>query len=333
MAGGTWRLVALIAALTIAARSVNYMVQSTMPLLARELGFGPAAIGLLAAAMASGQLVGSSLLNVALGPEHRRLAFLGAAASMPLLLLSLSLSGADALWPLAFLSGLAFGVVMPNLINLASLRREDAERLLAVYSLSLSVSLVVGPAYESAVLAQYDYRDVFLFFLPLAVILAALSARTAVPGGGPGGGLGAAYKAALTSRGLAVAVSAITAYNVPFMALVNYLPIYAGEELGLVRSAAYSLFLPFFAASMATRLYMSIRPVRDVVRAFSASVALTLVGLALLAASRTYWLLALSVVLLGVPHGSVYTLSIISIARTTRLELRNSVNSLFSSYL
>ncbi|MEZ0248006.1 MAG: MFS transporter, partial [Thermoproteus sp.] len=199
---------------------------------------------------------------------------------------------------------------------------------------SLSISLVVGPAYESAILAEYGYRYVFLFFLPLSVVLAVLSARAVVPEGRPeGGGLRATYKAALASRGLAAAVLAITAYNVPFMALVNYLPIYAGEELGLARSAAYSLFIPFFATSMATRLYMSMRPVRDVVKAFSASAVLTLAGLALIPASRGYWPLALSVALLGIPHGSVYTLSIISIARTTPLELRNPVNSLFSSYL
>lgn len=329
------RLMALIAALTIAARSVNYMVQSTVPPLARELGFTPSLIGALAAVGAAGQLLGSSVINVVFGAPLRRRALTASAVAVPPTLVGFWLSAHLAgyvVWVATFLSGLSFGVIMPNLINLASARPEHAERLLAVYALSLSVSLVVGPAYETAVLARYGYGEVFLFFLPLAIALAALSSKVPIMGSKPFD-LGAAYRAALSSKGLASAALAITSYNIPFIALVNYLTIYASEQLGLTRSAAYSLYLPFFAASMSTRLYMFLRPVKDVHKAFAASVALTLLGLSALYAARDYYLLVAAMALLGVPHGSVFTLSTIMIARTTHLDERNAVNSLFSSYL
>jgi fucose permease len=60
-------------------------------------------------------------------------------------------------------------------------------------------------------------------------------------------------------------------------------------------------------------------------------VALTLSGLAVFYAARDYALLAMAI--LGVPHGSVFTVSTIIIVRTTTLEERNAVNSLFLSYL
>jgi predicted MFS family arabinose efflux permease len=325
-------LIALIATLTIAARSVNYMVQSTVPPLARELGFTPSSIGLLAAVGAVGQLIGSSVVNIALGPSPRRRALVAATAAIPPALAAFWLSGPAGLWAASFISGLSFGVVMPNLINIASVRPEYAERLLAAYSLSLSTSLVIGPAYETAVLTRYGYREVFLFFLPFAVTLLALSPRIPIVGS-RSADLRATYRSALSSRGFISAALAITSYNVPFIALVTYLPIYASEELGLARAAAYSLFLPFFAVSMLTRLYMFLRPVRDVNKAFAASVALTLSGLAVFYAARDYASLATAMAILGVPHGSVFTISTIMIVRTTTLEERNAVNSLFSSYL
>ena len=61
-------LIALIATLTIAARSVNYMVQSTVPPLARELGFTPSSIGLLAALGAAAELWGYGAMWLLLAP-------------------------------------------------------------------------------------------------------------------------------------------------------------------------------------------------------------------------------------------------------------------------
>lgn len=325
-------LLALIATLTIATRSVNYMVQSTVPPLARELGFAPSAIGTLAAVGAVGQLIGSSFVNIALGSKPRRRALMISASVIPLMLLTFWLSNGVLFWIAAFLSGLSFGVIMPNLINLASMRPEYAERLLAAYTLSLSISLVAGPAYETAVLTRYGYRYVFLFFLPLAVLLALLSPKIPIIGA-RSTDIGATYKAALSSKGFLSAALAVTSYNVPFIALTTYLPIYASEELGFAKAAAYSLFLPFFATSMLTRLYMFLRPVRNLYKAFAASVALTLLGLSIFYTARNYALLAAAMAVLGVPHGSVFTLSTIMIVRTTPLEERNSVNSLFSSYL
>ncbi|CCC82024.1 MFS transporter [Thermoproteus tenax] len=331
--GGRLGLVSLIVSLTIAARSVNYMVQSTVPPFARELGLGPAEVGLLAATGAAGQLISTVFLNVVLGPEQRRKAFVLSATAVPFLLAAFALSGPVSLWPAVFAAGLVFGIIMPNLINLPSLSPQSAERLLAIYSLSLSISLVVGPAYETAVLAKYSYRYVFLFFLPLALLLAVLSRKAAFPPSRAEGSLKRLYARALSSAGFLSSVLSITAYNVPFMALVTYLPIYASEQLGLPNALAYSLFIPFFSVSMATRLYMSLRPVRDLVKAFVASVALTLAGLVLLWSSSSYATIAAAMALLGVPHGSVFTLSTIMIARTTPVEERNAVNSLFSSYL
>jgi predicted MFS family arabinose efflux permease len=325
-------LIALIVLITIASRSVNYMVQSTTPLLAKELGFTATSIGLLSAAAAAAQLFASAYLNLVLSPAARRRAFIAASAAVPLLLVVFWASNATTIWAAAAASGLAFGIIMPNLINLPSLAPKYAERLLAIYSLSLSISLVLGPSYETWLLASASYRSVFLYFAPLAALLVALSTLAVFP---PGKAVRSAtdYASALRGDGFISSTLAITSYNVPFMALVNYLPIYAAEELSLTKQAAYSLFIPFFALSMLTRLLMSLKPIRNILRSFALSASITIAGMALLLAAKSYAEAAVAMAVLGIPHGSTFTLSTIMIARTTKAEERNAVNSLFSSYL
>ncbi len=101
---------------------------------------------------------------------------MGYAIILPLFYLATPLS----LWILsAVAGGVVMGNIMPNIITSAGGMlpdRKARERLLSIYTLSLSVSLVVGPAIESAILQHFSVRSSFLFFAPpFGALVAAMS--------------------------------------------------------------------------------------------------------------------------------------------------------------
>ncbi|WP_075057538.1 hypothetical protein [Thermogymnomonas acidicola] len=58
------------------------------------------------------------------------------------------------------------------------------ERQLAIFSVGLSVSLVLGPSLETYLLSLLTYREIFVSFIPLAVLTAIVSTRVSFPKGG-----------------------------------------------------------------------------------------------------------------------------------------------------
>lgn len=106
---------------------------------------------------------------------------------------------------------------------------------MAVYTLSLSISLVIGPSYEALSLTRLSYADIYLFFLPPSLILAALAPAIKFPEAGRASRI---PHAKLKTDGFISAALANTAYSIPFIAVVNYLPLYGIDRLGLPRSGS-----------------------------------------------------------------------------------------------
>ncbi|ARM75699.1 MFS transporter [Acidianus manzaensis] len=319
--------------LTIASRATNNMVVTTLPDLGKYVfNFNNLIAGALDSLIYIATFISTSYLNPKFNPAIRRKMFIIANAIIALTLVGYYLSNIDLLWIITVVSGISFGLILPNLITSASLSndKKTAERLLGLYSTSLSISLILGPSLESYILyvTGKDYRDVFLFFIPIALLGFALSWTMKFPD---------VKKeergiSVLKSKGFISSILSITTYNVPFAAFTAFLTIYGIEKFHLSPAVAYSAYIPFFALSFLTRTFMTIRPFNSLRMPLLVSILITIFGVVGMTFAPTVIIFLVSMALLGIPHGSIFPMSTIMIARSTTQEERNAVNSYFLAY-
>ncbi|MCI2414208.1 MAG: MFS transporter [Candidatus Aramenus sp.] len=317
--------------ITIANRATNNMVTTTIsPLSKYVFGFSNLMAGVIDALIFLTTLISTSYINPSLSSSTRRKAFIISNFTITVLLLGFYFSTSVTVWAVTAVAGVAFGLIMPNLITSASLvdNRKQAERLLSLYSTSLSISLIVGPSIESYVLSRAGYKDVFLAFVPFSILGFILSwsvkfpeTKKEVKGVG-----------SLRNKGFISSILSITTYNVPFAAFTAFLTIYGIEVLGLPKSLAYFSYIPFFTTSFLTRLFMTIRQFESLRLPLLVSIIITVVGLTGMVISPNYMIFIAFMALLGIPHGSIFPMSTIMIARATTTEERNAVNSYFLAY-
>lgn len=321
----------ILVLMTVSARSVNNMVTTTVPLLGKYvLSLPDSIVGLLSTVMFAFTFLSTSYLNPQLNAQLRRKIFIASNVIIAISLILFSYSNILTIWILSALAGLVFGFVMPNLITAASLAKDkrSAERLLALYSTSLSLSLIIGPALESYLLTMFNYRQIFLWFLPLAIIGAIISTNIKFPDvKRETSGI-----SVLKNKGFIASILSITTYNVPFAAFTTFLAILAKERFDLSNFVAYSVFLPFYIVSFLTRLSMTIKPFIDLRMPLLISILITIIGLIGILYAPSYEMFLVVIALLGIPHGSVFPMSTIMISRATKVEERNAVNSYFLAY-
>ena len=216
------------------------------------------------------------------------------------------------------------------MITSATLHNERAvqERLLSVYSVSLSLSLIIGPSIESYLLGFMGYRLLFLAFLPLTILGMVTSWFVKFPDLKKE----TAGRAALSNDGFIASILTITIYNAPFAAITSFLAIFAIDQFSVSRSIAYSVFIYFFTTSFLTRAYLAVRPFKYLKMPIIISTAITAGGLIAIPFIHYFALFIIVMGALGIPHGSIFPMSTIMAARGTSREERNAVNSYFLAY-
>ncbi|BCS93333.1 MFS transporter [Metallosphaera javensis (ex Sakai et al. 2022)] len=318
----------IIVSMTFAVRASNNMIGTTIPLLSKfYFHFTQTQVGFLSGLMSLGTFVTSGIVNARLRSHVRRKVFVISSVAYAVILPSFYLVNSTTIWIVSLLAGLSLGSIMPNIINSAGLLedRRARERLLSIYTLALSASLVAGPALESAVLRFYPVPFTFLFFAPLGIVAGVLSLFIRFPEERNT----SARVNVVRNPGFITAVINILAYNVPFSVILSFGGIYAVQQLHVSYAEVEGLFSLFFATSFLARIYLSIRP-PDSVRAHAVlAISMTGLGLLLLVLSGNVLLFTLALLILGFPHGLTYPLSIISISRTFKPEERNPANSQF----
>ncbi len=321
----------VLSLITIATRATNNMVTTTLaPLGKYVFGFDNLLAGIIDAVVFLSTFISTSYINPTLQSSSRKKAFISANLVIFILLGVFYLSNAVVIWIITGIAGIAFGLILPNLITSASLvdDKRAAERLLSLYSTSLSISLIIGPSLESYVLSIFGYRSVFLAFLPLGALAFGLSWYVKFP----------EVKrethgiSAIKNKGFISSVLSITTYNVPFAALTAFLTIYAIEKFGVPKDLAYFSYIPFFTISFLTRLSMTIRPFSSLRYPLLISILITLIGLTGMVLSPSFYSFLVFMAILGIPHGSIFPMSTIMIARSTSQIERNAVNSYFLAY-
>ena len=159
--------------MAISMRSTNNMVVTTVPLYSKYiLNFSYIGTALVTAIIYLGTVLATLLINPIMGSILRKRMFIIANFVLTGLMISYYFSGAISVFMISFVIGLAYGIILPNIVTSATLYpdRTAREKLLGIYSVGLSFSLVFGPSLETYLLTLVSYRTLFLFFAPLGLI-------------------------------------------------------------------------------------------------------------------------------------------------------------------
>ena len=333
---GLLQAISVIVPLTIAIRASNNMLLTTIPLLARyDFQFNNTLVGILSALVSLMTFVSSGLINSRLRACTRRIAFIASSAAYAAVFPLFWLSSPITIWILSAAAGFVLGFLMPNVITSASLLpdRRARERLLNIYTLSLSVSLILGPAIESLILKYYGLRESFLFFTAFPVLALAIAPFVKFPEEGAVGDSVVGTSTVLSNPGFIAAVLNIATYNVVFSFLMAFGGIYARSTFGVSYSTVEILFSLFFVTSFLGRLYLSIRPAERLWPYMASAVTLTVIGVLIIVLTDNPLIYAIALLILGIPHGTTYPLSVVSISRAFKPQHRNAANSLFFSFM
>ena len=318
--------------MAVSMRATNDMVVTTVsPFGKYLLHFSYILSALVTAIVYLGTILATTFLNPLMNSKLRRNVFIFANFMIIILLVLYYLSSSISIFIVSFFIGIAYGIILPNIVTSASLYPDKTgrERLLAIYSVGLSFSLVFGPSLETYLLTFINYRTVFLFFAPIGIIGFITSFFMEFPKNNKKETHGSSIK---HNSGLWSAILTITTYNVPFAALTVFLVIFAETRFHVSSYMAYLPFVFFFAVSLFTRIYLSIRPIKNIRYPLIIAPTITVIALIIFPFLPNYFAFVGVMMLLGIPHGSIFPLSTIEISRGTSVEERNAVNSYFYSY-
>ncbi len=324
--------VLVIVLATFSVRASNNMLATSIPLLTRYVfGFSGLQVGLASALFSVSTFLMSAYINTRLTAHVRRNLFVGSTLVYALTFPLYYFSSEYSIWLLVFLSGFVLGAVMPNIITSAGLfpDRRIRERVLGIYTFTLSASLIAGPAIDSAVLRFFTLKESFLFFTIFPAILFVVSFFVRFPESEDSKSTVKVWR----NPGFRVSVYNILAYNIPFGVILTFGGIFARDTFHASYSLITLLFSLFFATSLLGRLLLTIRAPENVWRLMFISVALTVMGLTILGVSRSLYGYALSLLILGFPHGFTYPLSLLTLSRSFDERTRSAANSYFFSVM
>lgn len=327
---GLFFSVLVIIGITFFIRSSNNMVSTTLPLLGKyNLHFSQFQIGLLVSLLSLSSFISTILLNARLNSAERRFAFIASAGIYTLTFIGFWKSNPLTVWVFSAISGMTLGLIMPNIITSAGLFEDQKtrERILSLYAITLSLSLVAGPAVESYLLKFMSLRAVFLIFTAFGAISLFFSFFLQFPEESRR----KERISVFSNTGFRVALLNILTYNIPFSIIISFLGIYERERFNVGLAEVSLLFSIFFLSSFSSRLYLFIKPPQKIAIGMLTSVSLTAAGIILIIFSNNISIFAISLIIMGIPHGLAYPLSIITLGRAFPAKFRNIANSYYFS--
>ncbi|AAT43137.1 MFS transporter [Picrophilus oshimae] len=324
--------ISIILVITISVRSSNNMIMTDISLFGRYvLNFSQFQVGLLESVLAFGTFFTTAFINSRAGTHTRRYLFISANIGYTIMLALIHFSSYLTIWPVILISGFSFGLIMPNIITAASLfpDRRTRERVLGIYTISLSISLILGPSIASYILKYFPIGDAFFFFIPFGIASTVLSPFLKFPDEKRSN----VSTRVFSNPGFMAAVFGILSYNIIFALLTAFGGIFARSDLHVSLSVANAIFALFFLFSFASRLYMSFRPPSNLWHYLGTAMMITFMGSILIFLSSDLIIYLIAYIILGIPHGVTYPTSIISISRSFDESSRNLANSYFFSVM
>ncbi|MGC8501963.1 MFS transporter [Desulfurella sp.] len=324
-------IVLIIISMTFALRASNNMLFTMVPLLGKYyLNFTTWQIGILSSLFGVFPFLVSAFLNAKLKSSSRKKFFVFSAFLYFASFIMFYYSNSVNIWFLVSIAGFSLGALMPNIITAAGLceDRLKRERIIAIYTITLSTSLIIGPIIESFLLKFVNLRESFLIFAIFPFIAFLMSFFIQFPDESK-----AETKKVMVTKNpyFLAAIISILIYNIPFATLIAFGGIYAKDVFGLDISTINLYFSLFFTSSFLGRLYLVIKPPEKIFHDMIFSGILTIVGIFLMIISNSPFIFAVSLFILGFPHGFTFVLSLISLSRGFDVSQRNIANSYFFS--
>ncbi len=218
-------IVLIIMIITFSIRASNNMLTTSVPLLVKYyFGFSETEVGLISALISFTTFLTTAILNVKLSANKRRMAFIISNFVYMLVFLGIWVSNFYSIWILSAVMGILLGFIMPNIITSAGLFSDPKtrDRVLSIYTVVLSFSLIIGPLIESELLKFVNIREAFLIFASFGFISFVLSPFMKFP-------IENKKKVKVkvfSNYGFRSAVFNIMAYNIPFAVLIAFAGIY-----------------------------------------------------------------------------------------------------------
>jgi MFS family permease len=330
-------------------RGAQNMALTTLALIIKEdLGYGAGTIGIISALSGIVLVLVTLSISARLKPAQLERAVLISLVALAVGLVTIGVSHSIYLTTFAtVLLGIAGGLGMPGLAGSVQLAAGDSsanpQRILAIYTLVLSISLAVGPLLEAGLLdaTHQDVRWPFIAFtaLPLLALVimvsrrreaTALAAKAAASGEPPTADQPSSERIRLLQTPEVVkALFAQLMYAVPFAALTVF-----GAEVARVTDRATAAqaqlaFTVFFIFSLSCRGLVAWRsPVRRKGLAFGVSGLFTIVGLAFIVVGHSFLLFLVGMIILGVPHGAIFPLALSALSGSLPPDQLPRANSL-----
>ncbi|MGC8581579.1 MAG: MFS transporter [Thermoplasmata archaeon] len=320
----------VIAGMTISMRASNNMLITTVPLIAKySLHFNNEIVGFLSAFFTLFSFLSSYFVNIKVTPVKRRYLFIISSFLYGITLPLFYFLNRVIIWILIPLGGFILGLIMPNIITSANLfdDKKIRERIIGIYTIALSVSLIIQPLVESAILNVYTLQDVFLWFTPFGIAAAVFSPFLQFPLSETN----PLNVKVATNGGFLVAFFNVLTYNVPFAIITTFGAIYAKEKFGTSFSIDIGIFGIFFLLSLISRVVLTYVQPANLWKYMLSSMILTLLGLFTLVVSPSIIVYFLAFAILGIPHGLTYPLSLTTLSRTYDKKSINKANSTFYS--
>ena len=328
-------IIVVILSMTFAIRSSNNMYVTSVPLLARYyFFFSNVEIGLLASAASLTTFIMSTFINAKVESRARRKIFIISSIVYAVVFPFFYISTPLTIWLILPVASFTLGSIMPNIITSASLfkDRKQRERILSIYTLTLSLSLILGPYIESELLHYVSLPESFLIFsiLPAIGMIDSFFIKFPDEMGVRRRGFDITV---LKDRGFQSSLLNILAYNIPFAFLTTYGGLFGISDFKVSLSTVNLTFSLFFLTSFISRLVFSVRVPERLPRLMFSAVILSAIGLLVLGTAKNYDYFVLAFLILGIPHGLTYPLSVMSITRSFPENRRNMANSYFFSIM
>ena len=309
--------ITIVVVITFSTRINNNLILTTIPLISKYyLNFNSVEIGILGALAVGSAGIMSALINSKLCSKKRRKLFI---ASIIIYLIFLPLfyfSNSYNIWVFVIISGFFFGTVMPNIISSTGTIKDKKvrEKTLALYTLSLSTSLIVGPLLESYLLLYFNLYQLFLFFIPFGILAVALSFKIKFPEENRN-----ERKKKINvfkNKGFQLSIFNNISYDTPFALILTFGGIFARTEFNAPYSFIEILLAGFFALSFISRLILSYKHLKKLYFTTIISILITIIGLIMVYFSNSLIVYFIIICLLGIPHGLTYPTSLTALSRS-----------------
>ncbi len=319
----------ILVSFTFAVRSSNNAFMTTIPLFVEKyFHFNETDVGLIAGFSSLIMFLTTLFINSRLNSKSRRYLFIFSNVLITISLLLIIYSTVFSVWLYVLFISFSAGIIMPNIITSAGdySDRRIRERMMGIYTLALSASLIVGPTLEGLVLDYFPLKYGFLLFAPISAIAVILSPFMKFP---ESKSEESKDVKVFSNPGFKVAIFSILTYNVPFAMIIYFSGIFAEQTFKMPYSIIMLLFSLLFTVSFISRGILSYFVPSNLWRYIKFSMLMTAIGVSVIFLSRDVLFYVIGIMLLGIPHGLTYPLSISSIGRSFDINKRNKANSYF----